>query len=258
MTTVTFVTALFNINREKNGDGRKFNDYLNWLSKTLEVKVPIVIFTTNDLNDFFYQNRTNNYPIKIINQNIEDLYFYKYKNIIKNIILSEEYKKKIKAPERVECVNEFYNIIQYNKFDWLSKISKTNPFNTETFYWIDAGISRFFDNYDLNKEYKIKKNIPNDKLNIQCRIDLETYPIDKNFYWDSFNLLTGTMFGGNNTIIEKLYYMIINEMEFMIKNNQMNNEQMALAVIWKNNKDLFFTIKNNTYRHLPFFNLIVE
>ena len=71
MTTVTFVTALYDINREKNGDGRKFSEYLEWLDKLLKIKVPIVIFTSDEHNEFINQRRNN--QIIIINQHY--LYF---------------------------------------------------------------------------------------------------------------------------------------------------------------------------------------
>ena len=45
MSKVTFVSALFNIDRV---DGRKWDEYLKWFDITLQLKVPMVLFVTED------------------------------------------------------------------------------------------------------------------------------------------------------------------------------------------------------------------
>ena len=46
-----------------------------------------------------------------------------------------------------------YSIIQYSKFEWLKTAIEENPFNSDFFFWLDAGGSRFFEDYDLNQDY---------------------------------------------------------------------------------------------------------
>lgn len=256
MTNVTFVTALYDINREKIGDGRKFSEYLDWLDKLLKIKVPLVIFTSDEINEFINQRRNN--KIIIINQKLEDLYYYQFKKDIEQIIQSKEYRFKIAHPNRVECINPLYNVIQYNKFDLLKKVSDENPFQTKMFFWVDVGISRFFEGFDLNKEYIISSKYPEDKFIIQGRYDYENYTIDDKFYWNSCNLFIGTMFGGDRKTLHKMFNLILHEMKWMIQNKQMNNEQLAIAKVWSNNKDLFYIFKNQTYRHLPLFEYLSE
>jgi hypothetical protein len=54
---VTLVTALYNINRENDGDGRKWDDYLQWFKITLQHNSPMVIFVPKELTNFvkFYR-----------------------------------------------------------------------------------------------------------------------------------------------------------------------------------------------------------
>ena len=40
---VTIVTAFFDINREDKGDGRKLNEYLEWIKKTLQVNCNLFV-----------------------------------------------------------------------------------------------------------------------------------------------------------------------------------------------------------------------
>ena len=56
MKDITIVTALFNIQRQ-DMDGRTWNEYLQWFSKTLELKCPMVIFVEDELVDFVKEHR---------------------------------------------------------------------------------------------------------------------------------------------------------------------------------------------------------
>ena len=49
MTDVTFVSALFNIDRV---DGRKWDEYLKWFDVTLKLQAPMTLFVTEDLVEF--------------------------------------------------------------------------------------------------------------------------------------------------------------------------------------------------------------
>ena len=42
---VTIVTAFFDINREEKGDGRKIDDYLNWMKVTMQLNCNMFIIT---------------------------------------------------------------------------------------------------------------------------------------------------------------------------------------------------------------------
>ena len=48
----TVVTALYDIGREKNGDGRTIDQYLKWFDKTLDLNVPVVVYTEEKFKEF--------------------------------------------------------------------------------------------------------------------------------------------------------------------------------------------------------------
>lgn len=178
--------------------------------------------------------------------------FYKYYENIKNILDSDIYKQKITHPNRVECKLPEYNIIQYSKFGWLKQISEINPFDSNKFFWIDAGISRFI---DTKANRKLNINI-DDKFIIQHNIILYNYSINDNYLWDSQCLLCGTVFGGSSYIIKKMETMITNEFENLINKGWVNNEQILLAYLYNKNKELYNLICNNTNKHLILFDYL--
>jgi hypothetical protein len=257
----TIVTAFFDIGRDKNGDGRTIEEYLEWIKKTLELNCQLFIVTEPKFHQFFLENRPeiykNNTFIKIID--FKDSYYYLYYDRIKEILNSPEYIAKIKYPQRVECKLPEYNIIQYSKFHYLQMAIEENPFQTEYFLWADAGISRFFLDVDLSKPYPspngnqiLQKN--KDKFIIQKRNDLFNYPLDDSFVWKADNLLCGTMFGGSASIIKKNAELVEKcFVEKMLNENCANNEQLALALVWKDHKDIFYLINNYLNFHLCLF-----
>ena len=121
--TTTLVTALYDIKRntiDKSPHSLKTLDqYYTCFKKTLQINAPMVIYTEDITYQFIIDNRPKHYPTKIIIQPLEDIPYYKYRNQIKDILDSEDYKIKITDPQRIECLLPEYNIIQYSKFEWL-------------------------------------------------------------------------------------------------------------------------------------------
>jgi hypothetical protein len=257
----TFVSCFFDINREHKGDGRSIQEYLEWIEQTLKLNANLYIVTEKKFESFFREHMHSNTLLKIID--FTDLHYYKYYKQICNIISLESFKNKIKHPNRVECVLPEYNIIQYSKFHVLDMAIKENPFKSDFFFWIDAGISRFFSNVDISNAYPgsqisaLIKKVSNqsDKFFIQSRTDLEYYQINDDFIWDSSNLLSGGMFGGSPNAIKTISEKTEEIFQYMLSQNCVNNEQLALVMVWKNNPELFFTIRNVYGQDLPIFKL---
>ena len=257
----TIVTAFFDIGRDKKGDGRTIDEYLQWIKRTLQLNCQLFIVTEHKFHKFFEENRPEQYRSKTVIKIIDfkDCYYYRYYDQMKKILESTYYCNKIKDPNRVECKMPEYNIIQYSKFHFLNMAIEENPFQTEYFLWADAGISRFFLDVDLSCEYpgyngNIILEQTKDRFIIQKRNDLYSYPLSDEFVWDSVNLLCGTMFGGSAMIITKISKLVEQTfIEKMLNKNNVNNEQLALALVWKNNKDLFQLVDNYLNFHLCVF-----
>ena len=148
---VTIVSALFNIEREQM-DGRDWEEYLKWFTVTLQLKCPMTVFVTEDLVEFVKEKR-GKLPTSIIQQNVEEMPYYHLKDQIQEILDSPEYKEKMADPGRIECKYAMYSIIQYSKFQWIKDAIEINKHGSDYYFWLDAGGSRFFEGYDLNKPY---------------------------------------------------------------------------------------------------------
>lgn len=249
MTTV--VTALYNINREEKGDGRPFRDYLKWFPETLSLSCNYVIYTESSVVPYIPQKPN----IKVIVTSPDQIPLYDKCGAIRSILNNPEYLQKIKNPNRVECVLPMYNIIQYSKFEWLKRTIKENPFDSEYFFWMDAGCSRFFG--DLPKSFPNSDKLPS-KFLIQGNYNTNRIPIDENYKWMSDCVLVGTFFGGHHIYVTQVSDLTLKFLqEEMLNKNMVNNEQIALAYICKRNPSLFNVYIQLNEEHLPILKILV-
>jgi hypothetical protein len=262
-TPITIVSAFFDINRSEKGDGRTIEEYLEWAKKTLQLNAHLYIITEPKFETFFRENRSSHLPFHLHIMDFTKSHYYSYYPQIQSILTSEEYQKRIKHPNRVECILPEYNILQYSKFHYLQLAIEENPFQSSHFFWMDLGASRFFMEVDISQPYPSENMsiqiTQNPGFIIQYRRDLFYYPLDDNFVWDSTNLLCGTMFGGSAIVIN----IISQELEKiwkqkMIQQGAVNNEQLGLALVWKEYSEIFSLIPGDPSCHLILFSLLAN
>lgn len=253
MENITVVTALYNIDRETKGDGRKWSEYLEWFKQTLSLPLKMVIYVGEEsLIEYINQYRIKDIPTKVIYQPLHEIPYAYYEGVFEKILNDPKYKNTIRSPDRVECKVPFYNIIQYSKFKWLEQIAILNPFDTDYFFWMDAGIGRFIP-YCLRDKIKTNIHLPSSKLLIQHNNLLYHYPIHKQYLWDSQCLMCGTMFGGDESIIRIMSDKIDYLLRELVSSEWINNEQILIAYIYSIQPDLFSLVLNNTSQHLCLF-----
>jgi hypothetical protein len=244
---VTIVTAFFDINREEKGDGRRLEEYMDWIQKTLKLNCSLFVVTEEKFRHFFMVNRLKPFPtnMRIHVMDFKESHYYKYYDRMKEIVEDPIYKSRIAYPDRVECKMPEYSIIQYSKFHYLQLAIDENPFQSTTFFWMDAGASRFFTNTDISKPFpspnghNILSMHPH-AFFAQQRPDLQNYQFDENFLWKADNLIYGGMFGGNKDVIQEISKMVEQIfVEELLDKGIVNNEQLVLALVWKKKPHLF-------------------
>jgi hypothetical protein len=262
MKDVTIVSALFNIRRE-GMDGRTWEDYLKWFDITLKLNCPMVLFVTEDVREFIEERRTY-IPTEIIVQTIEDIPYYYLKEQLDDIIGSQDYKDKISDPNRIECQHSMYSIVQYSKFKWLERAIQENPFNSKFFFWLDAGASRFFENYDLSLQYPSENALDaleemGDKFLIQMNMEYykdlsNASTLSEEYLLDNRSYVLGSMFGGGKfsllKVAKDIEDVLLNQ---MISNQFVNNEQIALGYLVKKNPNDFEIFERHDGKHLSLF-----
>ena len=260
MSKVTIVSALFDIERV---DGRPWEEYLKWFDEFLKLKTPMILFVSQDVAEFIGERR-GDIPTDIIVQTVDEIPYYHLKDEIQGILDSDEYKENISDPDRIECKQAMYSVIQYSKFPWLKLAAEDNPHNSDYFFWLDAGGSRFFGIYDLKKEYPSKDAIKSlDEMGESFLVQMNTeyYPdlsdakeLDLDYLYDNRSYVLGSMFGGHKNVVPKVCDLVedifINE---MINKGNVNNEQIALGYLIKKHSDDFAIYSRTNGKHMALF-----
>ena len=259
---VTIVSALFNIERERM-DGRDWDEYLKWFDVTLKLKCPMILFVSEDVQEFVKERRKD-IPTSIVVQTVDEIPYYHLKDQIQEILDSKEYKEKISDPERIECKHAMYSIIQYSKFPWVKEAIEMNPHKSTYFFWLDAGGSRFYEGYDLNKEYPSNSAMESLEsmgesylVQMNCDYYSDLFNADKlslDYLWDNRSYVLGSMFGGHKNALPKLCDMVEDILtDEMIAKGNVNNEQIALGYLVKEYPDDFAIYSRTNGKHLDIF-----
>ena len=257
----TFVTALYNISREQY-DNRSYKQYQEWFKKTLTIPVPMVIYT-EICNENIIQETRKNLPTKVIYTKYEETPFFHTIKNVEHIIKNTNFKNKIQHPNGLENRCYDYIPIVNSKFVWMSESIENNYFDTEMFYWIDAGLSRFlkFDISDgiFNRQLIEKINIEN-KFFFQIGKKIEFDLLMNNnislndAVGKNINFMMAGFWGGNKDLVfeicnkgSKMY------IEEYIKKEQVDNEQVSFAFILKDYKEQIIAISPNYFEYVNYY-----
>jgi hypothetical protein len=142
---VTLVTSLIDIRRD-NIDGRKFEDYMKWFEATLKIPAPMVCFVEPSIVGLVSSIRES-LPTQIISQSFGETPLAWSTPFLHETQQSEEWKRCAKNPKDINNLSAPYVTLMHSKFAWVWNTLEKNPFNTDMFFWIDAGLSRFWEGF---------------------------------------------------------------------------------------------------------------
>ena len=220
---LTLVTGLWNIGRP----GRDFDHYLASFAKLLEVKQNMFIYIPKEYESFVWERRsTSNTFVKTFElEDIKNLYspfWDKTQQIRTNPSWYNQTGEQGWLKGSPQAYLEWYNPIVQSKMFLLHDVTVWNPFNTEYFIWIDAGITNTVYEGYLTEQNALDKIV--DHLDPFLFL---SYPYEANteihgFKFDEMNKLCGQkveyvcrggLFGGNKSAIAEAnseYYGVLN------------------------------------------------
>jgi len=212
----------------KNKHGNKFD---NWFKNTLKINCPYVFFGDKESIALIKKYR-GELPTYYIEYNIEEFMTYKYKD---NMITNSRH-----------CPSIELNLIWNEKIFMIQQALKLNPFSSEFFMWIDAGICVYRNNPPPSISFpniNVLNKLPKDKF-IYSSTDYTTYS-DK-FQKGEYHLyhhVSGTSYILHKNIIDnfvELYKEYLN----LIDKNDIWTDQVILTHLYRDNKSLFSKYSN--------------
>jgi hypothetical protein len=136
---LTIVTGLWNINRV----GRDFNHYIDTFRRFLDIPQNLFIYIPKEYEYLVWEKRSkeNTYVKTYELEDIKRMY-EPFWDKTQSIRTSEKWLNQAGwLQNSPQAKNEWYNPIVQSKMFLLNDVTIWNPFDTDYFFWLDAGIT---------------------------------------------------------------------------------------------------------------------
>lgn len=219
---ITIVSGLWDINRV----GRDWSRYEEHFDKFLKIPCNMVLWIPKSLEAFVWERRSKEntfvrlYELDDIKNGIFSPFWDKWQSIRNSPSWQNQAGW---LPESPQCKNEYYNPIVMSKMFFLHDSKIWNPFDTDYFIWLDAGISQtVYENY-----FYESKNLDRITQNLDPFLFLSyPYEADKEIHGFEFNAINryaqskveyvcrGGLFGGHKDFLSQAnseYYHLLQQ-----------------------------------------------
>lgn len=246
------VMALYDIGRD-NWDhfNLSYNTYLWWMKNTLSLNAKFVIWTEDKFIKEITEYRAEFDPsfenTVIINEPLDKLGSYiRYNDSLTSLMSSEEFKLKVHHPHVPEMTQPLYNIIMFNKLDFLKRTKDAGFFDSDFLIWADAGGLR----EDI-KNYQGKVWPDIDKINglDNSKVTFFSHSSDFNIDNAEFHAMSqirhiqGTAFCAPTSTIDDLYNEFHNTALECINNGFIGSDEKIFDLTYVKDKSKYHLIK---------------
>jgi len=210
--------------------------FIDWFHNTLKINCPYVFFGNKEAIDIVKQYRED-IPTYYMELNIEDFQTFDYSSKM--------------ITHDVDCPTVELNLIWNEKIYLVEKAIQENPFMSDFFCWVDAGVCVYrnkkppscsFPNID--KLYKL----PKDKFIYSSSAKYVETSVDKNKY---YHHICGTSYILHKSIISTFVNLYKTYLDKLVDTNNIWTDQLILTHIYKDHKDKFFQLSDGYGTIIP-------
>ena len=260
---ITFCTFYFDIDRKNWKSFTVPNEaYMNWFLNLLSLDIKLYIMTeTKFVSQILEARRKVDPELKntiIKETTVEELPAYKmFNDRLEKLMFSEEFKKIAYHRDVPEMSKPLYNVLMFNKVNYLQQVMEENPFNTEYFSWVDAGFIRTSKEVENIKKWpdpsllklvddKIKFFCINDEIGRNMK-DIRAHLLSQ------MRLLKGTIFFLHKNLIPKIKEVFNKYVDESLTNGYIGSDEKIFDLCCLNNPNLFDLYKCNWREELQIF-----
>lgn len=200
--------------------------YLLWFENTLKINCPYIFFGNDETIEIIKEFR-GELPTYYIKCELEEFYTYKYKDRI----LTDFY----------DCPSVELNMIWNEKIFLLEKASLLNPFNSEFFAWVDAGICLYRDEPPPTRPFPNLNKLallPKDKFIFTSSQKSDYEPSLLNTY---YHYVSGTYLL-HKDMIPEVINLFKEYMEKLLNLDNICTDQVILTHIFNDHPSIFFKL----------------
>ena len=243
---LTIVTGLWNINR----NGRSFDHYIEHFKNFLKIPQNLFIYVPKELESLVWEHRSkDNTYVKVMELNDVKTLYSPFWDKTQKIRKDEKWINQAGwLGGSPQASLEWYNPIVQGKMFMLNDASIWNPFDTEYFFWLDAGITNTVPSGNL-----IEDDVLNDLTNYGNPFLFLSYPYqaDKEihgFDFKSINRISGEevkyvcrggLFGGHKQQLNEAnatYYSLLGQ---TLNQGLMGTEESLFTIMSYLEPDLY-------------------
>ena len=257
MNKVTVISSLFYIGRDKwkySGFPPDVDRYKSWVGNLLRQDINLYFYVDDYYYDFVFEKRKKYDPnfekTVLIKTSLDNLYFYKkYFNRELCLMSSFDFKQTIFHKDSADMNYPLYNIVNFSKIEFVKTSFEENKFNSDYFFWVDAGGLRNIINEEdriwLNMEYE---GFNTDKItHFTHNLEFNIYN-DKSDYFRSQNRnIQGTAWIIPKNKISLFYDLIDNEVNSIITNRIVGSDEKIYDFLYKSNPEIYRLEKCNWF-----------
>lgn len=241
---ITYVTGLWDLSR----DGRSFEEwYLPALEKLISIDAHFYIYGPPELEAWVWERRdpsnTVFHPVSMEDIRVfYDVHWDNTQEIRNNPEWVAQAEWIVNSPQ---YLLEYYNPIVMSKYAWVNDVAIRNPFGSQFFYWIDAGITNTVD-FDLLNSGVLNNTgrepflflayphtvdteihgFPREKMAEYCNCEFVNY------------VCRGGFFGGNKYMINLMNVMYYDLMRDTLHNGYMGTEESIFTIMHHQHPDM--------------------
>lgn len=197
---LTLVTCLYDIRKKEGGemDTRGLSEYLELGRHVMDIDLPIIVYTdSEEVREVVTEQRKGREDkTMVVWLPIEDTFFYKDMDVLTTRMT--EFPIANMNPKKD---TPLYVTLNNDKFDFLERSIKENPFSSEYFMWIDFGIRHCAGEGDYNALMRdwvpfLKRHeglIHHLRIHTVVKSSSATW---KDYFGFIYHHIAGSMFGG--------------------------------------------------------------
>jgi SAM-dependent methyltransferase len=251
---VTIVTGLWDLGRGKISDSfkRGYEDYKEKFSQLLKTDVNMYIFCDPSDEEFIWSHRSKENTV-VNKMTLNDLReWFNFTKLTDEIRQKEEWLSQASwLRESPQATLEGYNPLVMSKMFMLNNVTIWNPFNSEYFFWIDAGISNTV-HYGYFTHDKVFDKLPS-FINENGDFVFLTYPYEGGGEIHGFErsaiakyaeteyvkfVCRGGFFGGKKSRINEINGLYYGYLSSSLNEGYMGTEESIFSILLYKHSDL--------------------
>lgn len=244
------VMALYDIGRDVwNNFNLSYNTYLYWMKNTLSLDAYVVIYTEEKFYEKIVESRKPYDPefkkTVIVIVPLQELECYKlYNKRLEHLMFSDSFREKDHhgVPE---MTRPLYNIIMFNKLNFLKHVKDSNYFDSDLLIWADAGgLREDLHNYE-NKVWPAPDKLEKlDSNKITFFSHSSDFVInDREFHaMSQVRHIQGTSFFVPTHMIDELITEFNETIEECLTNNYIGSDEKIFDITYCKNKEKYHLI----------------